>query len=122
MNHGVTGALFLLLVVPAATQTREQAVLAAREGRLEEGITALRSLMATGDASPETALDLAVVLSWAKRPQEATDLFEQTNSLEAPEYVLLPITRAYWDQRCYQDGARLARQGQERFPNKPFGS
>ena len=47
MSHGVTGVLFLLLVVPAAAQTREQAVLAAREGRLEEGITALRATYGT---------------------------------------------------------------------------
>lgn len=116
MNHGVTGVLMLLLVGPAAAQTREQAVLAAREGRLDEGINALRSLIANGDASPATALDLAVVLIWAKRPREATDVFEQMNSSAAPEYVLLPMTRAYWDQRRYDDGARLARQGQERFP------
>jgi len=109
--------LILLLAVPVASQTREQAVVAAREGRLDEGIAALRSLIASGDTSPQTAFDLAVILVWAKRPREATDLFEHANSTDAPEYVLLPMARAYWDQRRYDEGSRLARQGLGRFPN-----
>ena len=117
MSRGVTGALFLLLALPAASQTREEAVAAARQGRLDEGIAALQSLLAAGDKSPETAFDLAVILIWAKRPKEATDMFERTNSTEAREDVLLAVTRAYWDQRRYDEGERLAREGLKRFPD-----
>ncbi len=117
MSQRAIGALFLLLAVPAASQTREQAVAAAREGRLDEGIAILESLLAGGDQSRETAFDLAVILARAKRPKEATDLFERTDSVEAPEYVLLAMTRAYWDQRRNDAGLRLAREGLERFPD-----
>jgi len=108
----------LLLALSLGAQTREQAVAAAREGRLDEGIAALRTLMAAGDTSLETAFDLAVVLVWAKRPREATDLFEQPRSAEAPEYVLLAMTGAYRDQRRYDEAVRLAASGLQRFPNK----
>jgi hypothetical protein len=98
-------------------QTREDAVAAARAGRLEESIAALRSLISAGDSSPETAYDLAVILTWAKRPQEATEVFEHTETEgDVPEYVLLAMTRAYWDQQRYEEAKRLARRGSAEFP------
>src|SRR4051794_11689396 len=109
----------LLLVSSAGTalaQTREQAVAAARDGRVEEGISALRSLIAAGDSSPNTAYDLAVLLTWAKRPQEATAVFEQIQTTDTPEYALLAMTRAYWDQRQYEAGEKLAARGRAAFP------
>jgi len=113
----VSGVLSsVLFAASAAAQTREQAVTAAREGRLEEGISMLRALV-TGDASPDTAYDLAVVLTWANHPKEATDAFEQAGNLDAPEYVLLAMTRAYWDQRRYDEAQRLAGRGRAAFPS-----
>jgi biofilm PGA synthesis protein PgaA len=108
--------LLLSSVGTALAQTREQAVAAARDGRVEQGISELRSLIAAGDTSPNTAYDLAVLLASAKRPQEATEVFEQIGTTEPPEYVLLAMTRAYWDQRRYEDGERLARRGLATFP------
>jgi tetratricopeptide (TPR) repeat protein len=104
------------LALTTLAQTRDQAVAAAREGRVDEGISRLRSLIAGGDTSSETVYDLAVVLSWAKRAQEATDLFERTGGSDAPEFVLLAMARAYWDQHRYEDGERLARSGLAAFP------
>jgi len=114
----VSGVLSsVLFAASAAAQTREQAVTAAREGRLEEGISILRALVTAGDASPDTAYDLAVVLTWANHPKEETDAFEQAGNLDAPEYVLLAMTRAYWDQRRYDEAQRLARRGRAAFPS-----
>src|SRR5215471_10590533 len=108
--------LLLASLATAMAQTREQAVAAARDGRVEESISALRSLRAAGDNSPETAYDLAVVLTWAKRQKEATDIFEGIEAQEPPEYVLSAVTRAYWDQRRYPEGEALARRGLAAFP------
>ncbi|HEY7292806.1 MAG TPA: poly-beta-1,6 N-acetyl-D-glucosamine export porin PgaA [Vicinamibacterales bacterium] len=120
-------SLIVVLVISSCestlAQTREQAVAEARSGRVEEGISALRALIAAGDTSPGTAYDLAVLLTWAKRPQEATQVFEQAESgkpeqaeTDAPEYVLLAITRAYWDQRRYVEAERMATGGLAAFP------
>ena len=106
----------LCLAVTALSQTREQAVGAAREGRIDEGLAALRSLVAAGDNSAATAYDLAVVLTWAKRPQEATEVFERTSAANPPEYVLQAMTRAYWDQRRYAEAEGLAQRGIAAFP------
>lgn len=112
----MSGFILLSAAITVAAQTREQAVAMARAGHLEEGISALRSLMAAGDTSKATAYDLAVILTWAKRPQEATDVFERTGTADAPEYVMLAMTRAYWDQRRYKEGEGLARRGLTSFP------
>ena len=119
MSWLLSGLVVLSLAPAVMAQTREQAVAAAREGRLDEGISALRSLIAAGDTSPGTAYDLAVVLAWAKRPRDATDAFELADAHDAPEYVLLAMTRAYWDQRRYDEGERLARRGLAAFPSDP---
>ena len=111
--------VFCFLAVAAMAQTREQAVAAARDGRVEEGIAMLRSLMAAGDSSPQTAYDLAVILTWAKRPREATDLFERTDRTKPPEYVSLAMTRAYWDQCRYPEAEGLASSGLAAFPANP---
>jgi biofilm PGA synthesis protein PgaA len=116
MSPRVSCLLLLSIALTALAQTREQAVAAARDGRLEEAISTLRSLIAAGDTSPGTAYDLSVILSRAKRPQEATDLFERTGTTSAPEYVLLAMTRAYWDQRRYEQAEALARRGLATFP------
>ncbi len=116
MSWLLNGLVVLSLAAAVMAQTREQAVAAAREGRVDEGISALRSLIAAGDTSPGTAYDLAVVLTWAKRPRDATDTFERADAPDAPEYVLLAMTRAYWDQRRYDEGERLARRGLAAFP------
>src|SRR3954454_21338947 len=89
MRRALTVLLLVCSAGTALAQTREQAVAVARDGRVEEGIAALRSLVAAGDTSPNTACDLAVLLTWAKRPQEATAVFEQIATAHTPEYVLL---------------------------------
>src|SRR3954454_569920 len=116
MRRALTVLLLVSSAGTASAQTREQAVAAARDGRVEEGISALRSLIAAGDSSPNTAYDLAVLLTWAKRPQESTAVFEQIEATDTPEYVLLAMTRAYWDQRQYEAGEKLAARGRAAFP------
>jgi hypothetical protein len=74
----MSGLILLSTVITVTAQTREQAVAMARAGQMEEAILALRSLIAAGDTSKDTAYDLAVILSWAKHPKEATDAFERT--------------------------------------------
>jgi biofilm PGA synthesis protein PgaA len=58
-----------------------------------------------------------VVLHWAGRSREATEVFESTRGTEAPEYVLSAMTRAYGDQRRWTDAAGLVAEGRRRFPD-----
>ena len=114
----VGGWLPVLLMATAspAAETREEAVAAAREGRPEEGIAALRKLLADGTDDPLAAYDLAVILTWVNRPREATDAFERAGAVEVPAYVLAPIVRAYRDQKRFAEAERWAREGERRFP------
>jgi len=100
----------------AAAITREEAVLAAREGRNDEAIAALRKLQAEGTDDPMVAFDLAVILTWAKRPREAVEAFEHAANVEVPEFVLAPMVGAYRDLKRFPEAEKLAREGGKRLP------
>jgi biofilm PGA synthesis protein PgaA len=100
-------------------QTREDAVQAARRGEYDAAVSALRSLLAASPSDTATAFDLAVVLEWAGRPREATDVFERTGVTEPPEYVLAAMLRAYRTERRWAEAGALAAQGARRFPANP---
>src|SRR6478609_1234145 len=106
---------------PATTlaQTREEAVQAARRGEFDASILALRTLLTASPSDTATAFDLAVVLEWAGRPREATDVFERTGVAEPPEYVLGAMVRAYRTERRWTEAGALAAQGARRFPADP---
>ena len=108
--------VLLMTTHSPGAETREDAVAAAREGRTEEGIAALRKLLADGTDDPLAAYDLAVILTWVNRSREATDAFERAGALEVPAYVLAPIVRAYRDQKRFAEAEQWAREGQRRFP------
>ena len=117
----IVGVWLLVLLVATSLQgaeTREEAVAAARAGRTEEGIAALRKLLAEGTQDPLVAYDLAVILTWVNRPREATDVFEKANSTatEIPTYALAPMVRAYRDQKRFAEAEQWAREGQRRYP------
>ena len=99
-----------------AAQTREAAVEAARRGEYDTAISSLQKLARAAPSDTDVRFDLAVVLQWAGRSREATDVFESTRATEAPEYVLSPMTNAYRDQQRWADAARLAAEGGRRFP------
>jgi biofilm PGA synthesis protein PgaA len=103
-------------VAAAAGPTREAAVEAARRGEYDTAISSLRALAQAAPTDTAIRFDLAVVLQWAGRHSEATDLFENTRAVDAPEYVLSAIARAYRDQQRWTDAAKLAAEGARRFP------
>src|SRR4051812_26173484 len=112
------GTLFAILIsaAPARAQTREEAVSQAREGHTEEAIAALRKLLEENPNDSPVAFDLAVVLTWARRPREATDAFERAKA-DPPEYALGPIVRAYRDQKRFAEAERWAREAGKRYPD-----
>jgi Flp pilus assembly protein TadD len=99
-----------------AAQTREAAVESARRGEYDTAISSLQALAQAAPSDTGVRFDLAVVLQWAGRSREATNVFESTRVTEAPEYVLSAMTRAYRDQQRWADAARLAAEGGRRFP------
>jgi biofilm PGA synthesis protein PgaA len=128
MERVVRGGWLLLLAalalagVPAdtraqtATQQREAAVLKARAGQMAEAQAALRALLAAGTDDGLVAMDLTTLLQQDGKPAEAVAVFEKAAKPDPPDYALLAATRAYRDLGRYADAARLAREGQRRFP------
>lgn len=116
-----TLTLLMIVVLPmtrAPGQSREDAVRAARDGHTDDAIRTLQTIVANNRSDTGAALDLAVILSWAKRPREATDVFERTPVTQIPEYVLLAMTRAYRDQQRFGIAQGLAHEGLRRFPEQ----
>jgi biofilm PGA synthesis protein PgaA len=112
----LAASLLVGAVGSVAAQTREAAVEAARRGEYDAAISALRALAQAAPSDTGVRFDLAVVLQWAGRHREATDVFESTRATEAPEYVLSAMTRAYRDQQRWADAAKLSAEGGSRFP------
>lgn len=113
----VVTAAGMLLATALHAQTREHAVAAAREGRYEEAIAMLRGLALT-DPDPRVGFDLAVVLAWAGRSREATEVFE-AGPRDAPAYVRAAMIGAYRDQRRFDEAERLAADSMRRDPTDP---
>ena len=92
----------------AAALDREQAVLAARAGQVDEAIVALRRLDVAGD--PRARHDLVVVLGWAGRTTEAVEVFERiVPAGSAPDYVQRAAAAAYRSERRFAEAEALAR-------------
>lgn len=131
MERALRGSWVLLLAVltlagaPAdacaqtATQQREAAVLKARAGQMAEAQAALRAMLAAGIDDGLVAMDLATLLQQDGKHAEAVAVFETAAKPDPPDYALLAVTRAYRDLGRYHDTARLAREGQRRFPTEP---
>ena len=91
-----------------AALDREQAVQAARVGRLDEAIAALVALEAAGD--PLARQDLVVVYGWAGRRREAIATYERIAPPGiAPDYVRLAAASAYRGERRFVEAEALAR-------------
>jgi biofilm PGA synthesis protein PgaA len=89
---------------------REQAVLAARDGRLSEAIEALQQLASAGDVPARH--DLVVVLGWAGRSRDAIDLYERIAAAGgAPDYVQRSAAAAYRNEKRFAEAETLARGG-----------
>ena len=116
LMYVMTVSLLVSSVNIVAAQTREAAVEAARRGEYDTAIASLRALAQAAPSDTGVRFDLAVVLQWAGRSREATDVFESTRAVESPEYVLSAMTRAYRDQQRWADAVRLAAEGSRRFP------
>ena len=113
-------ALALLCSVAGAADApvrldHEQAVRAAREGRLDEAIAALERLEAAGDLAARQ--DLVVVLVWAGQTRRAVELFERLGPGAAPDHVNRAAAAAYRAQRRLAEAECLARAGVDARPD-----
>jgi biofilm PGA synthesis protein PgaA len=100
-------ALMVSTLAQGAPADRERAVVAAREGRYDEAISALRKLVSAGDAS--AALDLVVVLGWAGRHADAITAFESLpTTATAPAWLQRAAAASYRAQRRFAPAEALA--------------
>ncbi len=123
---GSAGLLTGMLAAPSAmaqaadaaqiNASREQAVIAAREGRLQQAVAELRRLEAIS-SDRRIAFDLAVVLTWAGQHEEAIRIYEQRQLVtDAPEYVAAAIARAHRATRRFAEAERMARATLQKKP------
>jgi biofilm PGA synthesis protein PgaA len=84
---------------------------------MAEAQAALRAMLTAGTDDGLVAMDLATLLQQDGKSAEAVAVFEKAARPDPPDYALLAATRAYRDLRRYDDAARVARQGMQRFPN-----
>jgi biofilm PGA synthesis protein PgaA len=84
---------------------------------MAEAQAALRAMLAAGTDDGLVAMDLITLLQQDGNSAEAVAVFEKAARPDPPDYALLAATRAYRDLRRYDDAARVARQGVQRFPN-----
>jgi biofilm PGA synthesis protein PgaA len=107
-----------LVAAQSVSQQREAAILKARAGQMAEAQAALRALLAAGAEDGFVAMDLAALLQQDGKAAEAVAVFEKAAPADPPDYALLAVTRAYRDLQRFDDAARLARQGLQRFPGQ----
>ena len=84
---------------------------------MAEAQAALRAMLAAGTDDGLVAMDLTTLLQQDGKSAEAIAVFEKAARPDPPDYALLAATRAYRDLSRYDDAARVARQGLQRFPN-----
>jgi biofilm PGA synthesis protein PgaA len=85
---------------------------------MAEAQAALRGMLAAGIDDGLVAMDLATLLQQDGKAAEAVAVFQNAAKPDPPDYALLAVTRAYRDLGRYEDAARLAREGQRRFPTE----
>ena len=84
---------------------------------MAEAQAALRAMLAAGTDDGLVAMDLTTLLQQDGKSAEAIAVFEKAARPDPPDYALLAATRAYRNLSRYDDAARVARQGLQRFPN-----
>lgn len=100
---------------------REAAVKLARDGRHDEAIERLQSLMATYPDDAPVVHDLITVLGWAGRDRDAWALRDDIDVATAPPWTLATLARAGRNLSHHERAARVYRELAARFPDRPDG-
>lgn len=102
-----------------ATELRENAVRAARAGKMAEAQATLRALLISGPDDGRVAMDLATLLEMDGKPAEAAAVFARAANPDAPAYALQAAIRANQTIGRPDEARRLLREGARRFPDDP---
>lgn len=102
-----------------ATELRENAVRAARAGKMAEAQATLRALLVSGPDDGRVAMDLATLLEMDGKPAEAAAVFARADKPDAPAYALQAAIRANQAIGRPDEARRLLREGARRFPDDP---
>lgn len=102
-----------------ATELRENAVRAARAGKMAEAQATLRALLVSGPDDGRVAMDLATLLEMDGKPAEAAAVFARAANPDAPAYALQAAIRANQAIGRGDEARRLLSEGVRRFPGDP---
>lgn len=106
---------------PAVTLQREQAVMIARSGQLNEAIQHLQQLHVQHPSDVRVVADLVVLLRQAGRNSEIPQLTQQQTIQNFPQYAVMPWIAALRDLHLYTDALRLLKELQSKDPHGKFG-
>lgn len=110
-------ALILLNATVHASPEHESAVQLARTGKVDPAIKLLEALLVS-DPDISIRYDLAVILTWAKRYQDAISIWEQLPKSDiSPSYVRTAIIEAYVDNGEFNKAIALGEQGLRQEPD-----
>lgn len=84
----------IFLALPAAADTREQAVERARQGDYASAITTLREITAKDSSNVGAFHDLLIILGWAEHDQEILSLADRIDTDIASAVVLETVAKA----------------------------
>ncbi|HEY4714667.1 MAG TPA: hypothetical protein VIH30_10565, partial [Aquirhabdus sp.] len=97
------------------TSQREQAVISARSGKLDEAINSLNQLHLQYPSDVPVVADLVVLLRQAGRNSEIQQLTQNQSIATFPKYAVIPWISALRDLRLYTDAQRLLKETQGKF-------
>lgn len=100
---------------PIVTSQREQAVISARSGKLDEAINSLNQLHLQYPSDVPVVADLVVLLRQAGRNSEIQQLTQNQSIATFPKYAVIPWISALRDLRLYTDAQRLLKETQGKF-------
>ena len=102
----------------AANALYRNAVEDARAGRVEQALTALRSLIKRFPQRQDMLGDYAVVLGWAGDHTTALALLDRINRVSAPSHVIEGLANSARRRQRYDLAESLYREALTRFPER----
>jgi biofilm PGA synthesis protein PgaA len=107
-----------VVTVEAANALYRNAVEDARAGRVEQALTALRSLVERFPERQDMLGDYAVVLGWAGDHTAALALLDRINRVSAPSHVIEGLANSARRLQRYDLAESLYREALARFPER----
>lgn len=100
----------------AMSEAHFKAIEMARQGDFATALQQLETLRRQQPDNDTLAFDQMVVFAWAERDADVVGLAQRTPLDQAPAYVLVPVAKAYRNQKFFAEAVAIYRLALERRP------